>query len=349
LTLTCPLGRVSGIPIRLHASFLILPALIGWAAFSATGDVQTMVWSVTSILLLFVCVLLHELGHCLTARHLGSRVIGITLYPVGGVATMHNLPERPLHEAWVAIAGPLVNVSLAALLWPLSGPESARWTWGQLPSGAADLPGSLFRANLVLVVFNLLPAFPMDGGRVLRAAFARWMGFEKATLHAARAGRFVAVLFVVAGFRFSPMLILIGALIFIAAAREADMIRQRSRWSGKRVTAVMEPAAVLAPSQTLTDALARLHTDGKTDFLICDEDRVVGILPSSNWLQALRRQPGSTPVSACMERDFVAVDESADAGQVVFDLGRGRQRVVPVLGSGRWVGILRLDAMPTQA
>lgn len=231
------LGRPFGIETRVHWSFALLPAWAGWMEYKRAG-LEGALFAVAALLCLFGCVILHELGHCLAARRFGIGTSSITLYPIGGVARLDSLPRKPLHEMLIAIAGPAVNVVLAALLFP------AVWFWG-IPANGEPLPensavalvNTMFAANIAMFLFNLLPAFPMDGGRVFRALLALGGNYTAATVIAARTGQFVAILFVLCGsgafsrwvpdLIFTPTLLFIGVFIFFSAAAECRMVERR--------------------------------------------------------------------------------------------------------------------------
>jgi Zn-dependent protease len=217
------LGKIAGIRIYLHWTFLILPL---WVFFNdpARGmGLPNTIQAALFIASLFGCIVLHELGHALAARRYGISTRDITLLPIGGVARMERMPREPKQELWVAVAGPLVNVGIAALLILILSVlqiPATRFLWPY----AAFLP-PLLVANWVLIVFNLMPAFPMDGGRVLRALLAQRLDYVRATRIAARVGQVMSVLFVIGGFTIpNPMLVLIGVFIFFGARNEAHIV-----------------------------------------------------------------------------------------------------------------------------
>jgi len=218
------LGTLFGIPVYLHWTFLLL---LGFVALS-TGTS-----GVVLVLAIFACVVLHEFGHALAARRYGIGTRDVTLLPIGGVARLERMPDDPRQELVVALAGPAVNVAIAGLLggWLVLA--------GTGPGVGLGLTGGSFAArllsiNLALVVFNLLPAFPMDGGRVLRALLAQRMGYVEATDLAAAIGRGMAVLFGIAGLLWNPMLILIALFVWTGAGQEAQMVRSRVAFDGRQ-------------------------------------------------------------------------------------------------------------------
>jgi len=209
------LGRFAGIDAYVHASFLLLVVWAAWAGFQGAGTGLAALLGVVFLLGVFGSVLLHEFGHALVARHYGIRTRRIVLWPIGGVAQLEGEPSTPKHELHIALAGPGVNFVLAAALYVLVNLIG-------LPS--YGLLGSLIIANLTLGVFNLIPAFPMDGGRVLRAILAQRVGGGRATEIAVKVGKLSAAAFVIAGLFGNPMLMLVGAFVWFAAGAEGRRV-----------------------------------------------------------------------------------------------------------------------------
>ncbi|HEY8241765.1 MAG TPA: M50 family metallopeptidase, partial [Kiritimatiellia bacterium] len=211
-----PFGRVLGIRIRVHITFLLLLVWFMWMGWELEG-MSGGVWSAVLLLSLFLCVLLHEFGHCIVAMRFGVRTHSITLLPIGGVANMDRIPERPLEEFLIAVAGPLVNVVIAAAFIAATGHWPDMAGLEELPHSFQELVPQIIRTNIILVLFNMIPAYPMDGGRVLRSLLATVMEYGMATTIAARVGQFVSLGFVLFGMEYSPLLPLIGLFIFWAA------------------------------------------------------------------------------------------------------------------------------------
>ncbi len=208
------LGKILDIDVSLHWTLFLL---IGWTALSA--PMGSMLASVALISCVFGCVLLHEFGHCLAARQFGIGTSSIVLLPIGGVASLDRMPRDPKQELWVAVAGPLVNVVIASLLFAIHGPIL------ELSPVAGAWLGSLMYINIGLVVFNMLPAFPMDGGRVLRAISAMFMPYVKATNLAASVGRVVAVLLGLVGLvNANIVLMLIAGFVYFVGSAEARAV-----------------------------------------------------------------------------------------------------------------------------
>ena len=225
------LGTAFGIPVFMHWTFLLLLGFVALTQLVGTGSVGAALSGVVFVALIFGCVVLHEFGHALMARRYGIGTRDVTLLPIGGLARLNRMPEDPRQELAVALAGPAVNLAIAGVLaiWlVLTGLHSAvgiGWAEGSLAA-------RLLTVNLALVAFNMLPAFPMDGGRVLRALLAQRIGHAEATEYAAKIGRGMAVVFGVLGLFWNPMLILIALFVWFGAGQEAAMARRRATIDG---------------------------------------------------------------------------------------------------------------------
>ena len=227
------LGTAFGIPVFMHWSFLGLLGFVALSRLFATGSLAVALNGVIFIAVIFGCVVLHEFGHVLAARRYGIGTQDVTLLPIGGIARLDRMPEDPRQELVVALAGPAVNVAIAGLLagWLLfTGAISSALGAGVIGGSFA---ASLLSVNIALVVFNLLPAFPMDGGRVLRALLARKIGYLPATEIAATIGRGMAMLFGVAGLFWNPMLIFVAIFVWFGAGQEAAVTRRRAVFGGQ--------------------------------------------------------------------------------------------------------------------
>jgi Zn-dependent protease len=218
------IARIADTDVRIHVTFLLLPAYFGFVEWKTDGPVAAAM-TVLFILILFLCVLLHEFGHALAGRHYGIRTPDITLLPIGGIAHLERIPEKPIQEFVIAIAGPAVNVAIAIAIIP-----ALVFTGGLFGPPVNDfrsLLHNLLFLNLGLVLFNLIPAFPMDGGRIFRALLAMKLSWLAATRIAARTGQFVAILFAIGGFFWSPLLILIALFVFKGAQQELEYAKHR--------------------------------------------------------------------------------------------------------------------------
>ena len=209
------LGTFAGIDVFVHATFLLIVGWYGWTYWLETRTLIGALEGVAFILLLFLAVTLHEYGHALTARKYNIRTRDITLYPIGGVARLERMPEKPIQELWVALAGPAVNVVIAAALFVYLTLTNALVPMGQLTLTTGSFIERLMLVNVSLVLFNLIPAFPMDGGRVLRALLALNMDYVRATQIAATVGQGLAFLFGLAGLFGNPMLFFIAFFVWM--------------------------------------------------------------------------------------------------------------------------------------
>jgi Zn-dependent protease len=218
------IASVFGIEVRIHVTFLLLLAWYWFRGYQIAG-LSGSIQAVLFILALFACVLLHEFGHAFAARGFGIRTPDITLLPIGGVARLNRIPDTPWQELVVAIAGPLVNVLIAAVLFFVIHETAGLHQVEYLESPKIEFLAKLLIINVWLVLFNLIPAFPMDGGRVLRALLAMVMPYTRATLIAARIGQGLAIAFAIFGFFGNPFLILIAYVVFVGAQQEAAMAR----------------------------------------------------------------------------------------------------------------------------
>ena len=247
------LGTILGMGIYVHWTFLLIPAWVFWETASSSHRLEPAVWATGLVFAIFGCVLLHELGHALMARRFGIPTRDITLYPIGGVARLERMSRQPWEEFWISLAGPAVNVVIALALLPVVAfaVAAAGWQRAVLPVGIVGFLVQLLLANVVLVLFNLIPAFPMDGGRVLRALLATRMSYLGATQWAANLGLVMSVVFVAVGC-FTPlrMLFVVGPFIFLLAQQELAVVRRLEaarRAQPLDVLPVAEKALELAP------------------------------------------------------------------------------------------------------
>jgi Zn-dependent protease len=219
------IGRIAGTAVRIHITFILFLGWIFFASYVAEG-LQFALASLVFLVLLFACVLAHEFGHIFTARAFGVATPDVTLLPIGGVARLERIPEEPRQELLIAIAGPLVNVAIALGL-VLAGARLQAGDLAAMDSSSVSLADRLAAVNLFLALFNMIPAFPMDGGRVLRALLATRMGYVRATEIAAKIGQGVAFALGFVGLLYNPMLIFIAIFVYLAASGEAHVVAMR--------------------------------------------------------------------------------------------------------------------------
>jgi Zn-dependent protease len=282
------IGRLFGIPLYMHWTFLIL---LGWVFYRdmARGmEASQALVSVGFILVLFACVVLHELGHALTARRFGIPTSDITLLPIGGVARLERMPEKPSQELLVAIAGPLVNVVIAGILYAV----------GVRPTVGSDMEdilqhrnfwGEVLVVNLFLVGFNLLPAFPMDGGRILRALLAMAMPYPKATRTAASVGQLMAILFGFGGLSTgNPFLVLIALFVWLGAEAEARQVEERFLIGNERVeSAMLTEYHTIDADSTLGRAAELLLAGSQQDFPVTVDGTRTALLTRGALMKGL--------------------------------------------------------------
>ncbi|MBK7405362.1 MAG: site-2 protease family protein [Phycisphaerales bacterium] len=338
--------RVFGIDIAVHWTFLLLIAWIVFRAYSAGARGAAVVSAVLFVLAIFVCVVLHELGHALTARRFGVQTRHITLLPIGGVAALERIPTVPVQELLITIAGPLVNVAIAATLVVfvrLFGDFSMpTWLPAEVPLGFL---GQLAAANLVLFVFNLLPAFPMDGGRILRSLLAMWLEYGRATAIAANVGAVTAVGFVAWGlFGHEPLLVLVAVFVYLGGQAEASAAAQRTAMRGATVgEAMVREFRTLREDTTVGDAADVLLAGSQQDFPVVDrEERLVGMLFRGRLVRAAAGGDRAAPIREILDRDGPVVDEGQDLAAAI-ELLRSAGPAAPVVRGGRVVGLLTTE------
>ena len=300
--------RVAGTEVRIHITFLLFLAWIGFTYYNA-GGAPAAVNGVLFILALFGCVLLHEFGHVLAARAYGISTPDITLLPIGGVARLQRMPDQPRQELIVAIAGPLVNVLIAGILIVVFGYRPQLKDLGQLQSPEVDTFAKLAIFNVSMVVFNMLPAFPMDGGRVLRALLAMTMNYARATQIAAWIGQAMAFVFGFLGLFGNPILIFIALFVFLGAQQEAAMAQMKDLSQNLRVSeAMMTHLMRLRDDATLDGAVEALLRTAQHEFPVVDaENRLLGVLTRNDLIAALKRHGPGAPVVDFMRRDLPVV------------------------------------------
>ena len=343
------IATVAGTEVRIHVTFFILLAFV---AIQGTGEGQGLAGALDAVLFvsaMFGCVLLHEFGHVFAARGYGIRTPDITLLPIGGVARLERMPRKPAHELVVAVCGPLVNVAIAAGIWLVLGAQVVLD-----PAYQFEKPGhfleKLMLWNLLMVVFNLIPAFPMDGGRVLRALLALAVDYGRATRWAASIGQGIALcvaLWMLMTGTFHPMLLLIAFFIFMAAGQEAAMISQEEATRGLKVRdAMLTDFRALPPDASLGDAVELLLAGSQQDFPMQDADgRLVGLLTRRRLIAALAEHGPHHPAEAIVQPCAGSITAAEGLSQALEQLRGGDCPALPVVEpvSGRLVGLLTAE------
>ena len=286
------LGRLCGIDIRLHWSFLIVPAWVASTSLAAGAGLASAVNATFFILAIFGCVLLHEMGHALAARRYGIATRDITLLPIGGLARLEGMTESPRQELAIALAGPAVNVAIAGALWLgllLRGNMTLPFS---LAPGVVQFAAQLLAVNLSLAVFNLLPAFPMDGGRVLRAILASFISYERATEIAARMGQGLAICLAVLGLFGNPNLLLIALFVFLAARSEANAVTSQASVTSQPDARETPASIILLPAHACANQVTRALFAPQDNFPVVQDGKVVGIVSKASLLSALANREG---------------------------------------------------------
>jgi Zn-dependent protease len=335
------LGTFAGIDVFVHATFLLLIGWIGYSHWLQYGTIAKVVEGILFILALFLSVVLHEYGHALTARKYGIKTRDITLYPIGGVARLERMPEKPIEELWVALMGPAVNVLIAAILFVYLYLSGGLAELSDLTIASGSFLMRLMLVNISLVVFNLLPAFPMDGGRVLRALLAMRMDYVRATQVAASIGQGMAFLFGLAGLFGNPFLLFIAFFVWIGASQEASMVQMRDSMSGIPVTNAMQTKfEVLSPSDRLDRVVNLILAGSQQDFPVVEDGQFVGVLTRDDFIKALSQHGQNTPVGEVIRRNIPAVDSHEMVEMALMRLQESGAKTLPVMHRGRFVGLV---------
>jgi Zn-dependent protease/CBS domain-containing protein len=353
------LFKLFEIEVRIHWSFFLI---LVWGAFiygnGPAGPVVGAIYGFLVILLLFVCVTLHEFGHALVAQRFGVNVPHITLLPIGGVASLERMPDQPLHEFLIAIAGPLVNFAIALLLFPLLLLTGNVPSW-DLGAATTILSGSqsptmaslllfLFYTNIALAIFNLLPAFPMDGGRVLRAILALGMSYVAATRIAVFVGRIMAVLFALWGIASRDIFfLLIAFFVYVGGGSEREAVESKAVLRNIRAGKALTSNAVsLYTSERVDRAVDLIMNSYQTDYPVMDlAGRFVGVLTRARLIYALQEVGDDARIVDVMvpAADVPTCAPQQDLSEVWELMMRGGNRVVAVQEGGKFLGLLTID------
>lgn len=337
-----PVGTVKGTTIRVHLTFLLFLVWIGGTHYMRGGAAAAAA-GVLFMALLFTCVLLHEFGHVVAARRYGVQTPDITLLPIGGVAQLERVPEKPVEELVVALAGPAVNVVIAALLALALGGVPSPSDGMAVENPGMGLLARLFWVNVSLALFNLIPAFPMDGGRVLRALLAYRLGYTRATRIAASIGQAVAFGLGLLGLFGNPLLLFVALFVYMGAASEASAVQLRE--AGQRMIA--SDAAVtrfdaLSPSSTIEDAVESLLRTSQHEFPVVDgAGRLRGVVTREDMIRALREQGPDAPVLDVMRRDIPVMHHRQPLDEALRVLQGGKFPAIGVADAdGKLLGLI---------
>lgn len=360
--------KLYGIDMRVHWSFLLIVVYYAFLySGTSSNPVAGAAYGVLMILLLFTCVTLHELGHALVAKYYKVNVPHITLLPIGGVASLERMPDKPMQEFLIAIAGPVVNIVIAALLSPfalfslVSAIDAGQvatnggvlrflgnvWQYGQIP-GLGNLIVNLALTNLLLALFNLLPAFPMDGGRILRALLAMSMPYVQATRIAVLVGRLMAVLFAFWGLTGGGIFpLLIAFFVYVGGGAELEGVESRAVLKNIGAREALTRSAVnLYTSERLSRVVDLIMSSYQTDYPVLDlSGRFVGVLTRTQLVQALRETGPETRIVDVMipaERVPVCAPNTT-LDQVLEQLMSKGSRVAAIKENQNFLGLITLD------
>ena len=341
------IGAIAGTAIRIHFTFLLFLAWIFIASWLSGGPEAA--WNgLAFMLLVFACVLAHEFGHIFTARAFGVPTPDVTLLPIGGVARLARIPDKPSEELLVAIAGPLVNVAIAVLLVVLFGAGLSERHLATLESTQVAMVDRLAAVNLFLALFNMIPAFPMDGGRVLRALLAIRLGHVRATEIAATVGQLTAFALGFVGLFWNPMLIFIAIFVYLAAASEAQLVAIRAMSRDVPVSAaMMTEFATLTPDEHIDTAVETLLRTSQSAFPVIDAGhRLVGLLGRGDMIRALKQLGPDARIHEAMAVDIPTIGHRRCLEEAFRVL---QEKSVPAVGvidaTGRLVGLITSETV----
>lgn len=344
---TWEIGKVSGIKIQVHPTFFLLLLWVGVTAILSGGSKSAVFSEIAFILVLFLSVVLHELGHALAARSFGISTRDITLLPIGGVARLERMPEKPKHELIVAAAGPAVNVLIAGVLFV-----------GLLFSGVFSQPLEismlldnfwlrLLSVNLTLIFFNLIPAFPMDGGRVLRAILASRMDYTKATRTAADIGRGFAILLGIAGIFLNPWLILTAIFIWSGAGAEANAVEMKADLEGLKVRdAMISQFFQVEANQPIESVIELSMTTGQQNIPVVSNGHFLGIIRRKDLVETANRLGRRAPAYAAIGIEPKGIDPDAPLNEILTKFALSR--IYPVIEHGQLIGLITPESVQQQ-
>lgn len=336
------IGVVAGTVVKLHVTFVLFLVWIAGAAWRGGGP-EAALETTVFVVLLFACVLAHEFGHVFAARRYGIRTPSIVLSPIGGIASLERIPENPRQELVVALAGPAVNVVIAAVLFLILGATLDTTNFVAIENPGLSLLARLAAVNVILVVFNLIPAFPMDGGRVLRALIAMRRPHAVATRIAGRIGQAAAVVFAVVGLFWNPILLVIAVFVYLAASAEVEQAAMKGAADRTSVgDAMIVVVETLSPVATLDDAVECLIRTSQKEFPVVDgAGRPRGLLTRDALIPALRHGTPQSPVLDIVTRDIPEVSAAMPLTEGMALLQSSRAPALFVLdAAGRLEGLL---------
>lgn len=337
------IGKLFGIPIRVHFTFLLLLLFIGISG-SKQGGSTSAVFGMATIVFIFFCVILHEVGHSLMAKHYGINVKDIVLLPIGGVSRMDEIPENPKEEINISLVGPLVSFGLAILFFILAKLLNQSISFKSLTIFRGNLIANLFWINSILGLFNLIPAFPMDGGRVLRGILATSMDSLKATKIAVGVGQGFAILLFFIGIFFNWWMALIAIFIYLGAEGEERMMTVRASLAKSPVRlAMLTDFHTVSPDETIGQVLERICHSLQQDFPVMEKDEMVGILTREAIFSTLHKHEKSAWVKDIMQKDFISTTEDAPLSDIYKTMTIHNLSMIPVMKEKKLKGMINLE------
>ena len=336
------IGRLFGIPLRVHVTFFLLLLIVAWGDSHSMKDPMAGLIGAAYIAALFACVVLHELGHSLVARRYGVTVTHILLLPIGGVAMMERIPDNPKQEFNIAITGPLVSIAIGLICGAivlLTG-QPLRVPSAELLSGGHFLL-RLATINVFLALFNLLPAFPMDGGRIFRALMAQHMEYAKATRVAAGLGQTMAFFFGILGVFTNPWLLLIAVFIYLGAGQEGQQVQVHSLLRNVPVGhAMAKQFAVMRPEEPLERAVQEAMAGYQHDFPVVEGPNVVGLVTRDALIASLYERGAETPLRDVMTAEFCTAKAEDSLADLYDRMDHDGCPAVVVVQNDQLVGLL---------
>ena len=341
------LGKIADIGIFIHWTFSLLILFIVFINYRSGQNATQILWSVFFVLSIFITVVMHELGHALAAKRYNIITKDITLLPIGGIARLEKIPEKPIEELIVAIAGPLVNIVLAVITGIfITIPATSEQLMAQLANGvnANNFFLNFFLVNFWLALFNLIPAFPMDGGRILRALLSFRLQRHVATRISARIGQFLALGFILLGFFTSPFLIFIGIFVIIGAQVETDYTESKFMLKGFKVHDVlMKQYPKIDANETVKTAVALVLDSQNKNFLITEQEIPVGTLNRDQIIMALSQKGEEEFIYNIMDRNLIFLDANSLLENVFELIQLNKSKLMLVMENNEVAGALDIE------
>jgi Zn-dependent protease/predicted transcriptional regulator len=337
-------GSILGIEFRIHYTFFILLLFVYIAGMRKGATLA--INGVLFVCAVFMCVLIHEVGHSILARKYGKETKSITLLPIGGVATIEEMPEKPLQEVVMSAVGPFINLAIAGILYLFSGQWSGFHPPGIYPATGGEFLESLIVINIFLAIFNLLPAFPMDGGRILRGFLSLCYSTVKATSIAVFVGQTFALLFVFYGIFFNFWLAIIGIFLYLGAGSEKQQLQIVNLLHNIPISAIMSVNyQTLSPDEPLKKALEKIYHGCQDDFPVIDKGDIKGILNQESIIAAIHEKGVDLSVADVMDKDFISTDPGKPLAQIYKKLSSENKSSIAVIEKNSLKGMLSLSGI----